>query len=129
MALSKDELPPPLHSLEAQVMRELWQRGEATVRVVMEGVNRSDDRPRAYTTVMTTMARLERKGLLRRRREGNADVYMPTIEREAYERRRANVEVEALVDQYGDAALAHFARQVDRLDPKRLGELRGLAGG
>ena len=109
-------------------MRELWQRGEATVRVVMEGVNRSDDRPRAYTTVMTTMARLERKGLLRRRREGNADVYVPTIEREEYESRRADVEVEALVDRYGDAALAHFAREVERLDPERREELRRLAG-
>jgi predicted transcriptional regulator len=118
---------PALHPLEAQVMRELWDLGEGTVRVVLDGLNRSEHRPRAYTTVMTTMARLERKGLLRRRREGNADVYIPTIEREAYESTRANVEVEALLDRYGDAALAHFARQVDQLDAKRLEELRRLA--
>jgi predicted transcriptional regulator len=127
MSQPEDKAPPALHPLETRVMRRLWDLGEGTVRVVVDDLNRSVDRPRAYTTVMTTMARLERKGLLRRRREGNADVYIPTIEREAYESGRANVEVEALVAQYGDAALAHFARQVDRLDPERLDELRRLA--
>src|SRR5919197_1898770 len=120
----RDEAPPALHPLEAEVMRELWDHGEGTVRAILDTLNRAAERPRAYTTVMTTMARLERKGLLRRRREGNADVYTPAIERELYESRRANAEVEALVEQFGDAALAHFARQVERLDPKRREELR-----
>jgi predicted transcriptional regulator len=108
-------------------MRELWERGEGTVRAILDAVNRSAQRPRAYTTIMTTMARLERKGLLRRRRAGNADVYAPVLEREVYERQRANAEVEALVDRFGDAALAHFARQIERLDPERREELRRLA--
>jgi predicted transcriptional regulator len=119
--------PPALHPLEAQVMRELWERGDGTVRAILDAVNRSAPRPRAYTTIMTTMARLERKGLLQRRRAGSADVYAPVLEREVYERRRANAEVEALVHRFGDAALAHFARQIERLDPERREELRRLA--
>jgi predicted transcriptional regulator len=127
MRRRRNQIPPALHPLEAQVMRELWERGEGTVRVVLDALNRSAEQPRAYTTIMTTMARLERKGLLRRRRAGNADVYAPLLEREVYESRRADVEVEALVDRFGDAALAHFARQVDRLDPERREALRRLA--
>jgi hypothetical protein len=43
-----------------------------------------------------------------------------------YLNRRAEAEVDAVVAQYGDVALAHFARPVD-LDPERLRELKRLA--
>jgi predicted transcriptional regulator len=119
--------PPALHPLEAEVMEELWSRGEAPVRVVLEALNGRSDRARAYTTIMTTMGRLERKGLLVRRREGQTDIYLPTLDRDTYRDRRASAQVDALVDEFGDAALAHFAHQVDRLDPKRRAQLRRLA--
>jgi predicted transcriptional regulator len=48
-------------------MDVIWRRGAATVREVMDELNASGSRPRAYTTYMTTLARLDRKGLLVRR--------------------------------------------------------------
>jgi predicted transcriptional regulator len=122
----KQAPPPPLHELEAEVLDEIWRRGEAPVRAVMEALNKGSRTPRAYTTYMTVMSRLDRKGLLERRREGKTDFYRPTLAREEYLNRRAEAEVDAVVAQYGDVALAHFARQVD-LDPKRLEELKRLA--
>jgi predicted transcriptional regulator len=119
--------PPALHPLETEVMEEVWSRGEAPVRIVLEALNGRSKRTRAYTTIMTTMGRLERKGLLARRREGQADIYAPTLDRDTYRARRASAQVDALVDEFGDAALAHFAQQVDRLDPKRLEQLRRIA--
>jgi len=119
--------PPALHTLEAEVMDELWTRGEAPVRAVLETLNERSERSRAYTTIMTTLNRLERKGLLVRRREGQTDIYSPTLYRDTYRARRASAQVEALVDEFGDAALAHFAEQVDRLDPKRREQLRRIA--
>jgi predicted transcriptional regulator len=68
-------VPPPLHELEAEVMEELWRSGEAPVRAVMEALNKSASPERAYTTYMTIMARLHKKGLLVRRREGKTDFY------------------------------------------------------
>jgi len=109
-------------------MEEVWKRGEATVRQVLDALNRGSKR-RAYTTVMTIMARLDRKGLLTRRREGKMDVYSPLIDRDAYVDARAQAEVSALVDEFGDVALVHFARQVDELDDERLQRLRSLARG
>jgi hypothetical protein len=50
------------------------------------------------------------------------------MSRDEYLRQRARAEVGAMIDQYGDVALAHFAQQVDKLDAKRLRQLRGLAG-
>jgi len=70
--------PPPLHELEAEVMEQLWERGESSVRDVMRAINVRSGKDRAYTTYMTIMARLHRKGVLDRRREGKTDLYKPT---------------------------------------------------
>lgn len=109
-------------------MEEVWQHHETTVREVLEALNRGPVE-RAYTTVMTVMARLDRKGLLTRRRKGKTDIYMAVMSREEYLQARARADVEGLVSDYGDVALAHFARQLDSLDPKRRRQLRRLAEG
>lgn len=108
-------------------MEEAWRRAEVTVRDVLEALNASASRVRAYTTVMTVMAKLHRKGLLERRREGRTDVYRPVMSREQYLEARARAQVGALVDEYGEVALVHFARQMDRLDPEGREQLRRLA--
>lgn len=107
-------------------MEEVWRQRSATVRDVLEMLNRGP-KQRAYTTVMTIMSRLHRKGLLTRRRHGKSDVYAPAVDREAYREARAQAEVAALIDEFGDVALAHFAREVEALDPARLAALRRLA--
>jgi predicted transcriptional regulator len=125
----KQAPPPRLHELESEVMEEIWSVGEATVRAVMDALNRRAQKPRAYTTYMTIMARLHRKGVLARRREGNTDVYAPVLDRDEYMASRARAEVEGLVAEYGDVALTHFARQVAQLDPARRKALERLARG
>jgi predicted transcriptional regulator len=120
-------IPPPLHELEAEVMEELWRSGEAPVRAAMDSLNKSAPHERAYTTYMTIMARLYKKGLLVRRREGKTDFYAPSLSREEYLAVRARTEVEDLVAQYGDVALSNFAQQMASLDPTRRRALQRLA--
>jgi predicted transcriptional regulator len=122
-----DQTPPRLHDLEAEVMQEMWRVDEAPVRTVMEALNARSDKERKYTTIMTIMARLHRKGLLERRREGKTDIYAAALTREQYLEARAREEVGARVEQYGDVALVHFARQMAGLDPKRREQLRRMA--
>ncbi len=124
---SRGAPPPPLHELESEVMEQLWAGGEASVRSVMEALNRRSRKDRAYTTYMTIMARLHTKGLLSRRREGKTDYYTPVYERDAYMNLRAQAEVEGLVSEYGDVALSHFAQQMSSLDPARRRTLQRLA--
>lgn len=126
MTPRRENAPPPLHELEGEVMDEVWRRGAATVRDVLETLN-GRRKERAYTTIMTIMTRLDRKGMLRRRRDGRSDVYSPVLSRSDYEHARAEAEVEALVERYGDVALSHFARAVDELEPERVAEIRSLA--
>ena len=121
--------PPQLHELEREVMEEVWHQGEASVREVMEAVNRGARRDRAYTTYMTVMARLEGKGMLERSREGKTDFYRPLLQRDQYADLRARAEVDSIVDEFGDVALAHIARQMAQLDPQRRRTLQRLARG
>lgn len=73
--LQSEEAPRAvaLGPLETQLMSLLWSMGSATVRDVLE----TEEVPGAYTTVMTTLDRLHKKGLLRRIAEGRAFRYSP----------------------------------------------------
>ena len=119
--------PPSLHELEADVMDAIWERGEASVRDVMDRLNSDAPKKRAYTTYMTIMARLDAKGMLERRREGKTDFYTPTYTRDHYADLRARAELDSVVDQYGEVALAHIARQLAALDPSRRRALQRMA--
>lgn len=118
--------PPPLSELESEVMEEIWRHDEVTVREVLEVLNRGS-KERAYTTIMTIMNRLDAKGMLRRRRRGRSDLYRPVMSGEDYLEGRARADVDELVADYGEVALAHFARRLESIDPERLRRLRKLA--
>ena len=120
-------VPPPLHELEAEVMEVVWERGEVSVREVMRAVNDSAPKDRAYTTYMTILTRLQTKRMLERRRLGKTDHYRATCPRDDYLDLRARTELAAVVDQYGEVALTHIARQMATLDPQRRRALQRLA--
>jgi predicted transcriptional regulator len=124
-----EPIPPPLHELEQAVMEEIWRREQTSVREVMEALNGRGDTERAYTTYMTIMSRLDSKGLLHRRREGKTDYYRAVYTRERYADLRAGAAIDSAVDQFGDVALTHIARQMARLDPKQRRALERLARG
>jgi predicted transcriptional regulator len=65
--------------LEMQVLALLWERGPATVREVQEAL--PDGKTRAYTTVLTVLQVMEKKGLLTHVSQGNTHVYQPTTTR------------------------------------------------
>ena len=97
--------------LEAVVMDRVWEHGSpVTVRELFDEL--SQERPIAYTTVMSTMDNLHRKGWLNRVKEGKAYRYVATASREEYS---AGLMREALAVGGGDteAVLNHFIAQMD----------------
>lgn len=97
-----------LGALERAVMDAVWSRtGPATVRAICSDLA---DRSLAYTTVMTVMERLSRKGMLRRELTGRAWRYQPARTRDEFV---AELMLEAL-DLTGDrdSALVHFTKVV-----------------
>ncbi len=96
--------------LEAVVMHRVWDHdGPVTVRDLFDELR--GQRPIAYTTVMSTMDNLHRKGWLDRERDGKAYRYTAVASREEYSARLMR---EALAES-GDteAVLSHFVAQMD----------------
>jgi predicted transcriptional regulator len=105
----------PLGHLESCVMDVMWARGDSNVRDVADKL----DRPLAYTTVMTTLDRLYKKGLLERRKLDRAFIYSPRLSRQQWERQRAGQMVAGFS---GELLISCFLDEVGR-DAKLLDEL------
>ncbi len=77
---------PKLSRLELQIMDALWTRGDASIREIQESFPEKD-RP-AYTTIQTTVYRLEAKKAVRRvKKVGNFHIFEPAVSRNAAQRR------------------------------------------
>jgi predicted transcriptional regulator len=110
----------PFGDLEASVMEVLWDAGRPLlVRDVVDVLH--PDRRLAYTTVMTVMDNLHRKGWLERARDGRAWRYEPRLDRQAY---TATLMREALV--VSDDRAGVLARFVEEMDPEDAAALAHL---
>lgn len=110
-----------LGALEADVMAHLWAAGaSASVRQVLEALNKdAREKPLAYTTVMTVLENLHRKGFVRRQKDGRAFRYTATMSREQHTAELMDGVLARTTDR--GAALLHF---VERMSPDELVELR-----
>ena len=87
------DVPPPL---EMMCLNALWVLGEANVADVRRQVSQS--KPLAYTTIMTLLERLARKGVVSRRKVGRAFFYTPAVERDLLQRAALRQFVESFFD-------------------------------
>ena len=109
-------------ALELRVLEALWRRGAATVRDL-----RADFPAAAYTTLMTTMERLHKKGVLARQKSGRAFVYRPLSSRQDLESGLVTRAIQPLLA--GESAhpvLSCFVDEVSRHDERLLDELERL---
>jgi len=99
---------PKLAKLELRIMEVLWQRGAASVREIHEAFP-ARLRP-AFTTIQTTMYRMEGKKAVRiARRIGNANIFEPAVTRAAAENRL----IDELLSLFGGRAMTVVARLVE----------------
>ena len=113
-----------LGKLESELMERIWKRNEASVRDLHQELG-----PRlAYTTVMTTLDRLFKKGLLDRHPLGRAFVYTPTVTKQEYDRHLTEHLLGIAVDEAGSrqAVMSCFVDYVSESDQKLLDDLENL---
>jgi predicted transcriptional regulator len=115
----------PLGTLESAVMEVVWARSApVTAREVCDRMTGTQER--AYTTIMTTMDRLHRKGLLVRSKDGIAWRYAPALSRAEFEKALADGLAEEILQVHSDAALAAFVDAAARVDESLLDRLAQL---
>ena len=119
---SRRTLDEVLGPLEAEVMDVVWSAREVTVRDVHEALNLK--RRLAYTTVMTTMARLADKGLLDRVEDHPAHRFSARVSREQYASSTVRSVVDWLVEHFRDPAVAYFIDRVGEEDERVLNALQ-----
>jgi len=108
-----------LTPLETLIMNVLWDESPAAVKQVQERLN--SVKPMAYNTVLTMMRILRNKGFLASEREGKADLYRPTVTREAIGRRSLG----ELIDSFFSGSAEALVSQV--LDGQSLSDEELLA--
>ena len=122
-----------LGPLEIQVMEVIWTDGESSVRDVVEKLGNK----LAYTTVMTTLDRLFKKGLLDRHKSERAFLYSSRLSSQEWERRRAGDLVagflagpepsrDLLLSSLVDAVGQHDVQLLDELEEKIRNKRREL---
>ena len=113
-----------LGPLERQLLQALWARGNGTVRDLLE----DDNVTQAYTTVMTTLDRLYKKGLLDRVAEGRAFRYTPRQSPDELRRVAAVEGIRQLLGSAGSSALplSYLVEAVSEHDAELLDELQML---
>lgn len=115
----------PLGELEKAVMDVVWTAGGSLT--AREACDRfTGGKARAYTTIMTTMDRLHKKGLLLREKDGLAWRYAAAMSRERYHQQLASSLAQSLVRAHGPTALAAFVDAAAGVSDKELDRLAEL---
>ena len=97
------EIPPPLELL---CLRTLWSLGEGNVKDVQQAI--AGSKTLAYTTVMTLLDRLEKRGCATRRKPGRSFLYRPKINRDTMRDRALKQLLAGFFDGSADALLAYL---------------------
>lgn len=112
-----------LGELEAKVMEVVWKLGSASVRDVLNNI-KSHKKP-AYTTIMTVMARLYTKKVLKREFENDAYIYTPIQDKEGFLAATSKKIINNLIHQFGEeVAVASFIDAMGLTNVKKSKELR-----
>lgn len=104
-------------------MNVLWPMGEGTVREIRDAL--AARRPRAYTTIMTIMDRLARKGVVERRKTGRAYTYRPNLSAENARAQALSQVIESFFGGSKESLMAHL----DGAQPKPRALAAAVAGG
>lgn len=112
-----------LGDLQYEIMRVLWEAGEATAAGVLEGL--PEEHRRAPTTIATMLTKMERKGVVGHRVEGRVFIYAPSVSREDVHRTMVGDLMERLFEGDVTALVSHLLNEgdVDRGELARLARL------
>ncbi|MGI9073581.1 MAG: BlaI/MecI/CopY family transcriptional regulator [Bryobacteraceae bacterium] len=114
---------PQLTEGELRLMNVLWEKGSATVGEVVEALKQ--DPPPAYSTVLTTLRILEKKGYLRHNKEGRAFIYETVVDRQQASRGAIHHLLSRFFDNSPELLVANLLRD-ERMNRREINRLKKL---
>ncbi|OGD81605.1 hypothetical protein A2572_04475 [Candidatus Collierbacteria bacterium RIFOXYD1_FULL_40_9] len=115
-----------LSPLEQEVMVVVWKLKKCHARDVVKKFEKV--KPLAYTTVATLLDRLYKKGMVKRKSEGNVFVFSPKSSSEEYSKKIAKSFFNNFFDSFGESAIVSFAESVESLPKEKKEDLLKLLG-
>jgi predicted transcriptional regulator len=113
-----------LGHLEEEIMDVLWTRGEATGKEVLVDIRRN--REIAYTTVLTVVERLTKKGLVKKTKGAGGYVFAPVYTKTEFAQGASREVLEGVIELWRGPAVASFVDILARRDPGELDRLSKL---
>jgi predicted transcriptional regulator len=110
--------------LELQILQQIWEQGnEAPVNAIVE--NWPEDKQPGYTTILKTLQKMEKKGIVGHRPEGKKYLYFPKVTKEKITQKRLNTIIDRVFS--GDKlSFAEFFVKSNSFSPSEIEELRQL---
>ncbi len=121
----KNKKPSPFGELEEKVMDILWTKGNATVKEINEELSKKGEKY-AYTTIMTILDRLYKKGVLDRKKEGKGYRYVPKLSKEQFEEMVTEKVISEIVKANPSTAVAAFGGIIDELNEEEIKKLKEI---
>ena len=118
----------PLGELESDIMSVMWKLRQASVRQVLDKLTKGK-RIIAYTTIMTVMARLCKKKILKRQLDKSGTyLYVPSQNKECFLKEASRKIVKNFVKEFGELGVAQFIDVIENSDQKQISEWKKKLG-
>jgi len=121
LKLDRQGISKFLGELEADVMEVVWRVKEATVKTVQAHLEK-EGKCLAYTTVLTVMQNLEKKGLLKAKRREKKNIYTPTLSRDEFLDKMVGDAVRSLINDFPEQVVSHLFHGED-VNPEEIKRL------
>jgi len=110
--------------LELQILQQIWEQGdEAAVTAIVE--NWPEDKRPGYTTILKTLQKMEKKGIVGHRPDGKKYLYFPKVTKEKITRKRLGTIIDRVFS--GDKlSFAEYFVRSHSFSPSELEELKKL---
>jgi len=116
-------MKPGPSNLEMQVLALLWEHGPLSARAVLDRMR--DGKPRAYTTILSVLQVMEKKGLVKHEEDGNRHVYLPRVERQKVLKPLLSGLVKTILGGRPSTAMQHLL-EASEVSAEDLAEMRKL---
>jgi predicted transcriptional regulator len=117
-----------ISNLEAEIMKIVWQKSEATVREVHESILKKEVEVKdsgftPYTTVMSTMTNLAERGILRQKRIGKTFVYTAALDKDELSRSLIETIADTLLEGASKELIFKFLSDEQKLSTDKIEKL------